>query len=128
MMDSMDLLIHAHEYPNDRGLWCLGCDDVAPVSETLFPSMMRAHFGSITLQEFASSDVVSTYEGNFIDFDDESLLHINQLEMQQVYAVYHKLEFAYLCLREKRYTHFIYDSSTASSSSNSDKESVNPFI
>ena len=101
MMDSLDIILHAYESPNDCNFWIDQCNDHLPVSSDLFRSLVEKHFSIFTFSDFCNVDMSVSEKETFLSFQNDLMLHYKQLDMDKVKNVYFKLEFWWHCLEDE---------------------------
>ena len=99
LLDCTEMLVHAMEYPNDRGFWYSQCIDSLPVSDELFPSLLKEHFGEIKMTTFCQSDLETQDHDRSFKFQNDCLIHFRQLNSDQIYSLHDKLLYALECLQ-----------------------------
>lgn len=99
LLDCTEMLTHAVDYPNDRGFWYLQCNDTLPVSDELFPTLLRTHFGDIKMSSFCLFALETQDHDRSFRFQNDCLHHFRQLNKEQIFSLHYKLLHALECLQ-----------------------------
>ena len=99
LLNCMEMLTTAVEYPEKRGFWYLLCNGDLPVSDELFPSLLKEHFGDVKMSTFCVSALDTEQNVRCVKFQNDCLHHFRQLNKEQIFALPKKLLFALDCLQ-----------------------------
>ena len=82
------LTFTALEPPSQRGEWYKKCNSALPLSDELFPSLLKKHLGNIKMTNFGVSELSKEEIDHISNFQSDCLHHFRQLNKLQILAAY----------------------------------------